>query len=126
MNCAQMHRGTASTGNLHWQTMQRLLPTLTISSRSHAQIAFRFLLTSTYFVGGRPSCAASDRVITFDDLLTDAGVRRIAATDLQVVAKDLEAWIEHDWIAVIHIGADRENLEGPLPPFPDIPSRGTD
>ena len=62
----------------------------------------------------------------FDDLLTDAGVRRIAATDLEVVAKDLEAWIEHDWIAVIHIGADRENLEGPLPPFPDIPSRGTD
>lgn len=61
----------------------------------------------------------------YDNLLTDAGVRRIAASDLRAIAKDLEAWIEHDWIAVIDISAERQYLEGPLPPFPGTARRGT-
>ncbi|MFG6197723.1 hypothetical protein [Nonomuraea sp. JJY05] len=56
---------------------------------------------------------------TSDDLLTDAGVRRIAATDLTALADDLEKWATHDWIAIIDlVGGERENLAGPLPPFP--------
>lgn len=35
----------------------------------------------------------------YDDLLTDAGVWRIASSDLDAIARDLESWIEYDWIA---------------------------
>ena len=35
----------------------------------------------------------------WDDLLTDAGVWRIASSDLDAIARDLESWIEYDWIA---------------------------
>jgi len=61
----------------------------------------------------------------YDGLLTDAGVQRIAASDLNTIARDLESWIEHDWIAVINISAERQHLAGPLPPLPGIASRGT-
>ena len=53
-----------------------------------------------------------------DELLTDAGSRRMAAADLGAIAKDLESWAERDWIAVIDLGPEREHLAGPLPPFP--------
>jgi hypothetical protein len=56
----------------------------------------------------------------YDELLTDPGVQRIAASDLSAIARDLESWLEHDWIAVINITAERQYLEGPLPPFPGI------
>ncbi|WP_152990679.1 hypothetical protein [Sphaerimonospora mesophila] len=54
----------------------------------------------------------------YDDLLTDAGVRRIAAADLDAVADDLETWAAYDWVAVIDLSAERQHLAGPLPPFP--------
>ncbi|OPG12519.1 hypothetical protein [Microbispora sp. GKU 823] len=54
----------------------------------------------------------------YDDLLTDAGVRRIAAVDLDTVANDLAKWAAHDWVAVIDISANRQHLAGPLPHFP--------
>jgi hypothetical protein len=53
-----------------------------------------------------------------DRLLTEAGSRRVAAADLDAIAKDLESWAGRDWIAVIDIGPEREHLAGPLPPFP--------
>jgi hypothetical protein len=53
-----------------------------------------------------------------DRLLTEAGSRRVAAADLDAIAKVLESWAERDWIAVIGIGPEREHLAGPLPPFP--------
>jgi hypothetical protein len=53
-----------------------------------------------------------------DKILTDTGSRRVASADLTAIAKDLEAWAERDWIAVIDIGPEREHLAGPLPPFP--------
>ena len=62
----------------------------------------------------------------YDDLLTDAGVQRIAASDLSAITRDLESWIEHDWIAVINISAERQHLAGPLPPFPGIAPSGTE
>lgn len=49
----------------------------------------------------------------------DAGPQQMAAADLDAIARDLESWIEGDWIAVIDLGPDREHLAGPLPPFPD-------
>jgi hypothetical protein len=51
-----------------------------------------------------------------------AGIGRehIAAADLLAIAKDLESWAEHDWIAVIDLGPEREHLAGPLPPFPGL------
>ncbi|MGJ6969855.1 hypothetical protein ACSDR0_49085 [Streptosporangium sp. G11] len=54
----------------------------------------------------------------YDDLLTNAGVQRIAAADLDAVANDLERWVAHDWVAVIDLSAERQHLAGPLPPFP--------
>ncbi|MEU7856220.1 TetR family transcriptional regulator [Nonomuraea sp. NPDC049141] len=54
----------------------------------------------------------------YDDLLTDAGVQHIAAVDLEALADDLETWIARDWVAVIDLSAERQNLAGPLPPFP--------
>jgi hypothetical protein len=62
----------------------------------------------------------------YDDLLTDPGAQRIAASDLSAIARDLEFWIEHDWMAVINITAERQYLEGPLPPFPGIAPGGTE
>lgn len=54
----------------------------------------------------------------YDQLLTEAGIQRIAAADLRDVANHLESWIDHDWIGVIDIGPERQHLAGPLPPFP--------
>jgi hypothetical protein len=54
----------------------------------------------------------------YEVLLTYAKVQRMASSDLNAIARDLESWIEHDWIAVINISAEREHLAGPLPPFP--------
>ena len=47
-----------------------------------------------------------------DELLTDVASRRIASADLEAIAKDLESWVERDWIAVIDIGPAREHLIG--------------
>ncbi|MEV0633262.1 hypothetical protein [Nonomuraea wenchangensis] len=60
----------------------------------------------------------------YDDLLTDAGVQHIAAVDLEALADDLEKWIAHDWLAIIDLSAERQNLAGPLPPFPGISPDG--
>ncbi|MFG1620202.1 hypothetical protein ACGFI3_46275 [Nonomuraea wenchangensis] len=54
----------------------------------------------------------------YDDLLTDAGVQRIAAVDLDALANDLETWVARDWVAIVDLSAERQNLAGPLPPFP--------
>ncbi len=35
----------------------------------------------------------------YDDLLTYAGVSRMASSDLDAIARDLKSWIEYDWIA---------------------------
>jgi len=52
--------------------------------------------------------------------MTDVGSRRIASADLEAIAKDLQAWPERDWIAVIDICPEREQLAAPLPPFPEV------
>lgn len=51
-------------------------------------------------------------------LLEKAGDRRVASTDLREIARNLESWAEHDWVAIIELGAGREYLDGPLPPLP--------
>jgi hypothetical protein len=62
----------------------------------------------------------------YDNLLTDAGVQRIAAADLDAVADALEAWARHDWVAIIDLDAERQHLAGPLPPFPSTaPGEGS-
>jgi hypothetical protein len=46
----------------------------------------------------------------------------IAAADLTAIAEHLEAWAEHDWIAVIDLSPERGHLAGPLRPFPETPA----
>jgi hypothetical protein len=55
-------------------------------------------------------------------LLEAAGDRRVASTDLREIARMLESWAERDWIAVIELSADRQYLDGPLPPLPGAES----
>jgi hypothetical protein len=55
---------------------------------------------------------------TQHDPHADLQRQRIAAADLDATAQDLESWIERDWIAIIDFGPERQNLKGPLPPFP--------
>ncbi|TMR20238.1 hypothetical protein ETD86_18850 [Nonomuraea turkmeniaca] len=66
----------------------------------------------------------------YDGLLTDAGVQRIAAVDLDAVADDLETCAVHDWVAVIDLSGERQHLAGPLPPFsgtgPEVDQSGTE
>jgi hypothetical protein len=45
-------------------------------------------------------------------------MQHIAAVDLEALADDLETWIARDWVAVIDLSAERQNLAGQLPPFP--------
>jgi len=51
----------------------------------------------------------------YDDLLRDADVRRVAASDLKAIGRDLAKWAEADWLAVL---GPEYNYDGPLPPFP--------
>lgn len=44
-------------------------------------------------------------------VLVNPGRQQIAAADLDAVAQDLESWTERDWIAVIDLGPERQNLE---------------
>jgi hypothetical protein len=82
------------------------------ASRSGLQRDVRLLRQYAAALRGEPTGTRADK------LLTDAGSRRITAADLDAIAKDLESWLQRDWIAVIDIGPEREHLAGPLPPFP--------
>ena len=82
------------------------------ASRSGLQRDARLLRQYAPALRGEPTGTRADK------LLTDAGSRRIAAADLDAIAKDLESWLQRDWIAVIDIGPEHEHLAGPLPPFP--------
>ena len=87
------------------------------ASRSGLQRDARLLRQYAAALRGEPTGTRADK------LLTDAGSRRIAAADLDAIAKDLESWLQRDWIAVIDIGPEREHLAGPLPSFPGSGAR---
>jgi hypothetical protein len=83
------------------------------ASRSALQRDARLLREYAAALRGEQTGARTDR------LLADAGMRRAAAADLDGIARNLDSWLERDWVAVIDIGPGREHLAGPLPPFPE-------